>query len=297
VLASWFLGMDSERPPPSSQDATREIARGTLRETLGALRNLSQLLHSLRVAPKSLSSVLPDVLDALVPMRTSANSWLASLGPDLRVEPAQLALSQFIFPHIDELEAALRESTTRPMNAKSRLALEDVVSRCSFELDAARELLQLLEDAVFARSVRLDPRELVREAFTAPPSARAEGRALVSATLSSHDSGQEIEINPRVVMMLVALGVELVGARPGRETPHVLVTSDGVSTAHIRITRRAYVTGEPLVLASRGVVAPTLACLQAAAALTHGKLEWSQDREEFSLSYALAEPTTQGKSA
>jgi hypothetical protein len=289
--------MDSERPPPSSHDATRETARGTLRETLGALRNLSQLLHSLRVAPKSLSSVLPDGLEALLPRRTSASSWLASLGPDLRVEPAQAALQAFIFPQIDQLEAALKDGTAKPMNAKSRLALEDVVSRCSFELDAARELLQLLEDAVFARRVRLDPRELVREAFTAPPSARAEGRALVSATLSSHDAGQEIEINPRVVMMLVALGVELVGARPGRETPHVLVTSEQVDTCTVRITRRAYVTGEPLVLASRGVVAPTLACLKSAAALTRGALDWNQEREEFSLTYAIAEPTSQGKSA
>lgn len=262
------------------------------------MRNLSQLLHSLRVAPKSLSSVLPDVIDALLPMRTSANSWLSSLGPDRRVEAAQEALSAFIFPQIDQLEASLRDSATRPMNAKSRLSLEDVVSRCSFELDAARELLQLLEDAVFSRSVRLDPRELVREAFTAPPSARAEGRALVSATLSSHDAGQEIEINPRVVMMLVALGVELVGARPGRETPHVLVTTDGDATCTVRITRKAYVTGEPLVLASRGVVAPTLACLKAAAQLTRGELDWSQEREEFSLKYALAEPTTRrGESA
>lgn len=285
--------MDSERPPPSSRDATRETARGTLRETLGALRNLSQLLHSLRVAPKSLSSVLPDVIDALTPMRASASSWLAALGPDARVEPAQAALTDFIFPHIDELEAALRDGTQRPMNAKMRLALEDVVSRCSFELDAARELLQLLEDAVFARSVRLDPRELVREAFTSPPSARAEGRALVSAMLSSHDAGQEIEINPRVVMMLIALGVELVGARPGRETPHVLVTSDGQATCTVRITRKANVTGEPLVLASRGVVAPTLACLTAAAKLTDGVIDWNAEREEFSLTYALAEPITQ----
>lgn len=112
VLASWFLGMDSERPPPSSRDATRETARGTLRETLGALRNLSQLLHSLRVAPKSLSSVLPDVIDALLPMRTSANSWLSSLGPDRRVEPAQDALSAFIF--LKSTSSKPRYETARP---------------------------------------------------------------------------------------------------------------------------------------------------------------------------------------
>ncbi len=289
--------MDSERPPPSSRDATLSSARGSLRETLGSLRNLAQLLHSLRVAPKSLTSVLPDVIDACVPMRVAAAGWLEALGTDPRVAPAQRALGQFFFPRIDELEAALRDGAARPMNAKTRLTLEDAVSKCSFELDAARELLELMEDAVFARGVRLDPRELVRETFTAPPSARAEGRSLVSATLASHDFGQEIEISPRVAMVLIALGVELVGARPGRETPHVLVTSSDESMCSVRVTRKAYATGEPLVLASRGVIEPTLACLKAAAAMTGGDIEWDATKEEFSLNYRRADDELRGGTA
>lgn len=289
--------MDSERPPPSSREATLETARGSLRETLGALRNFAQLLHSLRVAPKSLSTVLPDVIDALTPMRASANGWLEALGTDRRIVPARSALNSFIFPRIDELEQEMRDATVRPMNAKSRLGLEDVVARCSFELDAARELLQLLEDAVFARRVRLDPRELVREAFTSPPSARAEGRTLVSATLSSHDGGPEVEISPRVTMALVALGVELVGARPSRETPHVLVTGDDEVACSVRITRKAYATGEPLVLASRGVIEPTLPCLRAAAAITGGEVDWDATGETFHLVYNSANNARQNEIA
>lgn len=267
--------------------------RGALRESLGALRNLSQLLHSLRVAPKSLSSLLPDVLEACSPMREYAQTWMDALGEDASLHSAKAGLSEFVFPRIAELEAALRDGTTKPMTARMRLSLEDVVARSAFELESARELLQLLEDSVFSRRVRLDPRELVRETFATPPSARAEGRALVSATLSSMDTGGEIEISPRVAMTLVALGVELVGARPGRETPHVLVTSDGESTCTVQITRRAYATGEPLVLASRGVIEPTLSCLQAAAELTRGKLQWDRSGETFVLSYALAEAELQ----
>jgi hypothetical protein len=254
---------------------------------LGALRNLSQLLHSLRVAPKSLLSVLPDVLEACAPMRTSADTWLVALAPEKRIAPARAALAAFFFPRIDALETALRDAASRPMNAKSRLALEDVVAKCSFELDAGRELLELLENAIYARSVRLDPRELVREAFTAPPSARAEGRALVSATLGQSGSGQEIEISPRVAMVLVALGVELVGGRPGRETPHLEITNDGDGRCVVRVTRKVYATGEPLVLASRGIVDPTLPCLRAAADLTGGAIDWNPTREEFALSYPL----------
>jgi len=281
--------MDSERPPPSSRDATLASARGNLRESLGAVRNLAQLLHSLRVAPKSLSSVLPDVLDSCKPMRASAHSWLLALGDDPRVVPAKRELAAFFFPRIDELESALTDAAARPMNAKTRLTLEDAVSKCSFELDACRELLELLEHAVFARPIRLDPRELVREAFTSPPSARAEGRALVSATLSSHDAGREIEISPRVAMVLVALGVEMVGAGRGRETPHVLIATDRQSVCSIRVTRQTHATGEPLVLASRGVIEPTLTSLKASAALTGGSIEWDASREEFELNYTLAE--------
>ncbi len=279
--------MDSDRSPPSSRDATVTNVRGALRECLGALRNLSQLLHSLRVAPKSLSSLLPDVIETCLPMRASAQAWMDALGDGPAVLPAKAALSSFVFPRITELELALREGASKPMSAKTRLGLEDVVARTSFELEAARELLQLLEDAVFAKRVRLDPRELVRETFSTP-SARTEGRTLVSAMLSSMDTGGEIEISPRVAMALVALGVELVGARPGRETPHVLVKSDGESTCTVQITRKVYATGEPLVLASRGVVEPTLSCLQAAAELTQGSLHWDRSGETFTLSYALA---------
>ena len=60
--------------PPSSHAFVRgtaalETERGNLRESLGGLRNLAQLLHSLRVGSRPLSSVMPDARDAL---RTAA---------------------------------------------------------------------------------------------------------------------------------------------------------------------------------------------------------------------------------
>jgi len=257
-----------------------------LRETLGALRNLAQLLHSLRVAPKSLSLILPDLLDACAPMRTSVHTLLRSFESRRGVDPACRALESFFVPRIAALESGLREAVTRPLNAKSRLALEDIVASSSYELDAARELMQLLEDTIYERSMRLDPRELVREAFTAPPSARAEGRSIVSAMLGTHDSGQEIEINPRSAMVLIALGVELVAGRPGRDAPHVVITSDD-RCCRIRVTRKAFATGEPLALVGRGLFEPTLPCVRAAAAIAGAELEWYPAAEEFSLCYPL----------
>lgn len=283
--------MDSERQPSSRVEGFGgpkvSDARGTLREALGAVHNLAQLLHSLRVAPKALEQVLPDVLEACAPMRLSVGTLLDAVSEHPAVEPARDALKSFFEPRIAELEAALQSAMARSFNAKSRLALEDVVAKCSFELGSGRELVQVLEHALYEHQVRLVPRELVRQSLRSPPSEWSEGRTSVSAILASHDFGQEIELRPRVAMFLIAVGVELVGSRPGRETPHVFISSDGRDSCTISIRRVANTTGEPLVLASRGILEPTLPCLHAAASVTGGKLAWSPSTEEFSLSYPL----------
>lgn len=283
--------MDSERPPSSRVDAFSGsaivTARGTLREALGAVRNLAQLLHSLRVAPKSLSQVLPDVLEACEPMRESMQILLAAIGEGPTLDPARAALEEFVNPRIGELEAALSVAMTRPLNARSRLALEEVVSNASFQLEGARALLQLLEDAICERNVRLDPRELVREAFTAPESSRPGGKPVITATLSDNVCGYEIALNPRVTMTLVSLGVELVASRSGEEKPTIIVSSDGRATCTIRIVRQPQTTGESLVLTRLGIFEPTLPCLRAAATLTRGHIEWNPSTEEFSLSYPI----------
>lgn len=289
--------MDSERPPSSRAahaGSSASIARGALREALGALRNLAELLHSVRVAPKALSLVLPGVLEACAPMRSAVTTLLEALPLTADTVAARAELSDFFALRITELALALEAAAARPMNARSRLALEHVVARCAFELEAARDLLQLLDDAVCERSVRLDPRELVREAFSDPPTSRAEGRAVVSAMLSSCQSGREIDINPRVAMTLIALGVELVGGSAAGEAPHVTISSDAQGTCIVRIRRKALATGEPLVLTSRGILPPTLPCLYAAARLTGGCLEWSGSPRDFSLSYPLVGATQAG---
>lgn len=283
-------GMDSERPPSSRTEAfsgsSVESARGVLRESLGAVRNLVQLLHSLRVAPKSLSQVLPDVRDACPTIRSSVQTLLAPFARVPEAHAARAALEAFFEPRISELEAALSAAMDRPLNAKSRLALEEAVSKCSFELDGARGLLQLLEDAVCERPVRLDPRELVREALLAPPDAQREGPPIM-AVLAVQSAGADVELSPRVTMTLIGLGVELVAARRARETPYLEIATDALGTCTVQVRRLANVSGEPLKLRTRGILAPTLLCLRAAAALTGGEIDWNPTAEEFRVSYPL----------
>lgn len=285
----FWAGMDSERPLSSRVEAFGgpEVsdARGALREALGAVRNLTQLLASLRVAPKAIERVLPDVLEACSPMRISVETLLTAVSQHPAAEPARDALREFFDPRIQELEAALKTAMTRPLNAKARLALEDVVAKRTSDLGAGRELVQVLENAFWERPVRLVPEELVRESLSSPPG--TETGRLVSAILSGHDSGQDVELRPRVAMFLIAVGVELVGARNGRETPHIVISGDRHKRCTISIRRATDVTGERLVLASRGILEPTLPCLHAAASVTGGELDWSASTEEFTLSYPV----------
>ena len=70
--------------PPSSHAFVRgtaalDIERGSLRESLGGLRNLAQLLHSLRVGSRPLRNVLPAAHEACDPLRHAMGEILAAV--------------------------------------------------------------------------------------------------------------------------------------------------------------------------------------------------------------------------
>jgi len=284
--------MTNEHPPAvgfgSSQGNAHSTAQGILRNALGALRNLAELLRSTRVAPKAVSSVLPHVVEACTPMREATGTLLDALtSPSL--DDGRIALHDFLVPRLSLLEGALREAAQKPMSAASRIRLEETVGKASFELDAARELLQMLEESGSERSVHVNPTELVREAFASPPSTRGGGQEGICAVLTSRGDGQEIDTNPRVAMTLLALGVELVaqGEMPSGD-PTLSIRSDRHGGCRIEVTRFQHATGEPLVLVPRGVIEPTLPCLRVAARMGGGRLDWDEKRASFSLSYPAA---------
>ncbi|MDQ2644940.1 MAG: hypothetical protein M3020_14080 [Myxococcota bacterium] len=285
--------MTNEHPPHvglgSSQGDAHSTAQGILRNALGALRNLAELLRSTRVAPKAVASVLPHVVEACTPMREATGTLLDALSsPSL--DEGRIALHDFLLPRLSLLEEALREAATKPMSAASRIRLEEIVGKCSFELDAARELLQMLEESSSERSVYLEPTELVREAFTSPPSARGGDQDGICAVLTSRSDGLEIDTNPRVAMTLLSLGVELVaqGKSPSGDPTLSIHADPRTGGCRIEVSRFPHATGEPLILIPRGVIEPTLTCLRVAARMGGGRLDWDEKRAAFSLSYPLA---------
>jgi len=280
-------------PPPSSHALVRgsaelEIERGNLRESLAALRNLAQLLHSLRVGSRPLATVLPGARDACDPLRQAMGEILTVVQSALGEQAAGQSLSAYVEPRITELEAALTAASVRPLSVKTRLSLEETVTRLSQELDAARGLFDLLVDSLSGRAVRLDVLELSRQSFAGPASDSWPRETLI-ATLKSEAEGLEIEVNPRTVTALIALGVELVAhPRDATQVAHIRIGASTPDGCRITIERNPRAGGEDLLLLRRGVIAPTLPCVKAAARASGGSLEFDPTVPRLSLTFGKA---------
>jgi len=285
--------MQSGKPPPESRSdplGTAELnrARGTLREAVSALRNFAELLHSVRVGSKAILSVLPDVAAGCAPMRGTVDSLLAAVATRAPAREATAALFAYFSPRLALLDRELEHAADRPLSAKSRLALEQVIKKLSLELDTARGLLDLLVDAVSNQAVRVDLAELVQQSFAGPPSGGSWNREHIVATMSFVQAEAEVELNARVATGLFALGVELV-AHSGSGTPHVLVDQEEAGRHRVRIAPSNRRDGEDLILIARGVIEPTLVCLRAVATISGVALAW--DEAAASLCFAFPEPT------
>src|SRR5258706_8007603 len=83
-------------------------------------------------------------------------------------------LCAFTLGRLDELEAAMNHATTNELDARGRLALEQVVTRVSVDLDAAAELLDLAERAEHAAPNELSLDGLARSSLQAQPHGERE---------------------------------------------------------------------------------------------------------------------------
>lgn len=284
--------MQSGNPPPESRtdplgSVALDAARGTLREALSALRNFAELLHSVRVGSKALISVLPDVAAGCAPMRATVDGLLAAVASKPGLAEASGELQAYFAPRLTHLDQELAAAAHRPLTAKSRLALEQVITRLSLELDTARGLLDLLVEAVSGRSVPLDLAELLLQSFAGPPSGGSWNREQITGTMRIVQADVEVELNPRIATALFALGVELVAQR-GPGALQVVVDRDPTGRHCVNIERRALGTspaGEDLILIARGVIEPTLSCLRAVAGTACASLAWDESAPGLRISF------------
>jgi len=254
-----------ERSPTSwipPQDDAVGLARGTLRDALGALGNLAQLAGSTRVGSKAIEPVLPDVLASVGPMREALRALVEALSPGIGDAAVLDQVQGFMLPRIDELETELTGLASEPLRTPSRLGLDRLLARLSAELDAAQSLLELLEVASVEPFVSLSPPEVLRQRLPAAPSGRRP-RQRMEARLLVEGPIPEVGVRQRALAATVGTLLEMVH---GDTAPGILVKG-GASAVEIEVTRSAPEGGEPVAFWAYGVIAPTSAAVLAAARL------------------------------
>jgi hypothetical protein len=279
----------ASRPPPSSRlrpagDSALDRARGELRDAVGALKNLDQLLRSLRVGPRALSSVIPDVHASCLQMSRAANDVLSAIAEKLRPDTeATSALETFMLPRISQLEQGLAEAMKRSMVAKHRLALERIVSELTRELDCARELLDLLEEATSAPGIPVDLAELLQQTFKSSDVDDAERlRAVLDLTAGS----AEVYVSPRVATALFSIAAEFISVDGSPLFVMLLRDERRCSVSMTRSAQDSQARSE-----ARCQIEPMAVCLRAAAGVLGAELLHGADGSSLVISWP-AESTT-----
>lgn len=161
-------GDNSSRPPAPNTLASL----GSLRECVIAATNLKGLLNSVRVGPKVLQPLLPDVDACLSHWQSAIPELVAHIEEDLALDKGQLqALRDESMVAPLHLATALRAAAFGPFGAKARLSVER-------RLD---ELLPLMSSTVAQMELLVGAKALpsntvhVDELFT-PPSKTSSSR-------------------------------------------------------------------------------------------------------------------------
>jgi hypothetical protein len=254
--------MESEPPSQPPRTGAVALARGTLRDGLGALGNLALLSGSAKVGSKAIAGVLPDVLSSCGPMREAARNMLAELASASVGDAVLQGLEIFVIPRLDELERELHERVNSPFRTPARLGLDRVLTRLSRELDAAQALLELLEVASRETSFPLQIPDLLRQRLPAPPSGRRPYKRF-QARLVIEGAAREVLVKPRTISGMVGALAEIAddGGTPS------IVLYDGADGYEIAISNAPAPQGEELSLWGYGVITPSQAALDAAASL------------------------------
>ncbi len=243
-----------------------------MRDALGSLRNLEQLLRSIKVGPRALATVLPSVHAACAPLLASCRELLDSIAP---LGAAPSAIDAFVTPRLVALERALAAAMETPLHARQRLALEAAVTRAAADLEAGCALVDLLDRARTAPATPVSLVEVTRSTHGPPAGAATRVLERVSGTLTTAPAA-DVLVNPGVAAELLRIAVRMViAAHPG-VTPHVRVGPEGAARSGIRGSPRP-TSGEPILLLAPPLIEPTIVSARAAARATGGEFVCQPD--------------------
>lgn len=188
-------------------------AGGTLREMLGSLRNLDQLVRSMRVGPKGLERAILDVYSACEPCSQALRTLLELLSTELAPSQALSDLGRFTEGRLAEATQALETATRVSMTAKNRLALEQVLGRVLPELEAGRDLLELLVEAAWAPAV---PAPLLDLLSTPPVGNVAVQGPHLEVKLDASLAPYEVELPPASTQACIGILASAYRERHGK---------------------------------------------------------------------------------
>jgi hypothetical protein len=241
-----------------------------MRDTLGAIHNLVHLLGSVRVGPKGLARVIPDV-------QASCNLMVGAIREVVTTtEGSQLGskavgdVGHLVVARMKDLERALGLAKKSSLRAADRLTLERTVSAIARDLDGALEVVELLSEASATGSVPVDVTDVIRESAIRPEQGAGRSRR-VSVTFEAEDAPAIVRVNPRLAMRLFAFGVALSAGRT--RNVHVTIQSAGENCT-LSIVPRAG-GGTSIAVAAPRLIEPSAECAASVARAVGGKLERS----------------------
>ncbi len=181
---------------PSSRSAL-----GTMRNGLGALTNLRQLLSARHIGPQKIEAVLPDVRQGTSSMLSASETLLAR---DVSSSVEAGFIKRVVAKTLLDLDGTLqRAASGRRLGAGARLKLERAVDHAEVALSSVMLLFEVLATQV-SECRAVDLNELVQQSRSgdAATTPRSEG----TTVLLSSEGSARMRSTPRAALALLCLG-------------------------------------------------------------------------------------------
>jgi hypothetical protein len=254
-----------------------------MRDTLGAIHNLVHLLGSVRVGPKGLARVIPDVQASCNQMVGAIREVVSTTEGSKLGTKAVGDVAVIVTSRMKDLERALGLAKKSGLRAAERLALERTVAAIARDLGGALELVELLSEASATGSVPVDVTDVIRESGVRSDQAAGRSRRL-SVTFVATETPAIARVNPRLAMRLFAFGAALAAGK-SRSIHTTIRTTD--EHCILRIAPPAD-QGIPVVVAAPRIIAPSADCVASVADAAEARFERKEG--EVTLTFPRAHP-------
>jgi len=254
-----------------------------MRDTLGAIHNLVHLLGSVRVGPKGLARVIPDVQASCNQMVGAIREVVSTTEGSKFGTKAVGDVATLVASRMKDLERALGLAKKSGLRAADRLALERTVAAIARDLDGALELVELLSEASATGSVPVDVTDVIRESAVRSDQGTGRSRRL-SVTFAPAEAPVIARVNPRLAMRLFAFAAALAAGK-ARSAHTTIRATDETCILHLAPPVDA---GNPIVVAAPRLIAPSAECVVAVAEASGARLD--RDSGEVTLTFPRAQP-------